>query len=520
MAEKKFAFELAAGLATQVLTQSKYVKGSYIIVKDIAERDALTICTGTGENDGVIIPGSLVYVTEDKTSYRYNGTNYEEVKTAAVSSFNYKGEVENYSDLPTKPEFGDIYKVNKRTVDGTEVTDGHTYFANKSETGIEWSLVSGTDDVVDLTEIEEAIGKDGDGNLVKVVDRIKSEAADADYSSDGSTTVSIKEKIESLETEVNTAITDSLEPIEEAIGTDDSGSLVKVTDRIKDEAVNATYDEVTQLTIKEKIESLETTIDGKQELYTNAAATTATIGGIAKGSTFNKKTMKEMWDMLLYPYVPFTLSSFVIRGTLADGTKATSGSYEWGTIINNIKEVSYSSIKLGSKTTGGTAELKHRVGSTGAYTTHWSSSTAMEDYQGFHDCSPYVTKWNGDTTLEYVFTISDGSTNISLTNKFTPVKYIYHLTSNQNSGLSPIFTTSQRGNESTITLSGSDKYIWFFCPDQNKTQIQQYALGQWNDMTTTYKGTCTVTLPTGAQVTYYAYIGPEMTAGSGKYRIN
>jgi hypothetical protein len=50
-------------------------------------------------------------------------------------------------------------------------------------------------------------------------------------------------------------------------------------------------------------------------LYTNLTTTPTTIGGIAKGSTFSNKSMKEMWDLLLYPYVGPTssLSPNVIR---------------------------------------------------------------------------------------------------------------------------------------------------------------------------------------------------------------
>jgi hypothetical protein len=38
--------------------------------------------------------------------------------------------------------------------------------------------------------------------------------------------------------------------------------------------------------------------------YTNANPTPYTIGGILAGSTFSAKTMTEMWDALLYPYIP------------------------------------------------------------------------------------------------------------------------------------------------------------------------------------------------------------------------
>ena len=38
--------------------------------------------------------------------------------------------------------------------------------------------------------------------------------------------------------------------------------------------------------------------------YTNSSPTPYAIGGIPAGSTFSAKTMTEMWDALLYPYIP------------------------------------------------------------------------------------------------------------------------------------------------------------------------------------------------------------------------
>jgi hypothetical protein len=38
-------------------------------------------------------------------------------------------------------------------------------------------------------------------------------------------------------------------------------------------------------------------------LYTNTTPTPLTIGGIVAGSTFSSRTMQQMWDQLLYPYI-------------------------------------------------------------------------------------------------------------------------------------------------------------------------------------------------------------------------
>lgn len=53
---------------------------------------------------------------------------------------------------------------------------------------------------------------------------------------------------------------------------------------------------------------------GESDLYTNSNPVPTTIGGISSGSTFDHKTMQEMWDSLLYPYQSPAFTSFIITG--------------------------------------------------------------------------------------------------------------------------------------------------------------------------------------------------------------
>jgi len=77
MAETKFGFQIGSSLATQYLTDSKYIRASYMVVDTIAVRDSLPVDTGLG---GVIVKGSLVYVTEESKTYRYDGSTWVEEK--------------------------------------------------------------------------------------------------------------------------------------------------------------------------------------------------------------------------------------------------------------------------------------------------------------------------------------------------------------------------------------------------------------------------------------------------------
>jgi len=56
---------------------------------------------------------------------------------------------------------------------------------------------------------------------------------------------------------------------------------------------------------------------GEEVKYTNPAPTPVTLGGIPSGSTFSNKTMQEMWDALLYPYLVPAFSAFSIQGVAA-----------------------------------------------------------------------------------------------------------------------------------------------------------------------------------------------------------
>ena len=71
--------------------------------------------------------------------------------------------------------------------------------------------------------------------------------------------------------------------------------------------------------------------DNLEPIYTNSASTPETIGGIDNGSTFSGKTMKEMWDLLLYPYQSPLFTAFSIDGL--------SGTYEYGTPFTGIDKI-------------------------------------------------------------------------------------------------------------------------------------------------------------------------------------
>lgn len=71
------------------------------------------------------------------------------------------------------------------------------------------------------------------------------------------------------------------------------------------------------------------------DTYTNTTPVPTTIGGVPSGATFASKTMKDMWDMLLYPYQTPTFSAFgsSMPTTLEIGDSIAAGakSFSWST---------------------------------------------------------------------------------------------------------------------------------------------------------------------------------------------
>jgi len=81
--------------------------------------------------------------------------------------------------------------------------------------------------------------------------------------------------------------------------------------------------------------------------YTNSTPTDVTLGGIAAGSTFNLKTMQEMWDLLLYPYQSPAFSSFSLGISSPQEIGydiGTSQTFGWGT--TNSSNVSANTITI------------------------------------------------------------------------------------------------------------------------------------------------------------------------------
>lgn len=79
----KFPGIIEAGTKSGVLTEAKYVKGSYIVFSTVSERDKFS-----GYNcNGVLVNGTPCYVAATGLEYRWNGKTWSEGTQASIPSF-------------------------------------------------------------------------------------------------------------------------------------------------------------------------------------------------------------------------------------------------------------------------------------------------------------------------------------------------------------------------------------------------------------------------------------------------
>lgn len=245
--------------------------------------------------------------------------------------------------------------------------------------------------------------------------------------------------------------------------------------------------------------------------YTNSNPTTMTVGGIPAGTTFDNESLSNIIESLLYPYVAFNFSSFT--------TTAASGTFEYGTAksITAVKPTytkgskDLTNMKVGT-TSGGSNLYNSSVPNSG---TSISLSTPLQ--------------LNGLSNQTIYTTITDGTTTTTKSVTFSFPQYYYWANTNSTTAPGSLSAANviRGGSDADGDVSGvqtdNNSYLFFFVPSgQNKSQIQQYAMSQWNNVDTISMGTVTFLTNTNQSVTTYkAYRTSMLVAGSGnRFRIN
>lgn len=236
---------------------------------------------------------------------------------------------------------------------------------------------------------------------------------------------------------------------------------------------------------------------------TISGTVTKEIGGISKNKVYTDATVADVLSDLLFPYVAPTFSSI--------STTEAAGTFEYGT-TKTISKVT-PKFTLGSKPI-----TSIKIGTTSGGSDLYSGTTAA------NNTAITLTNsktFDGNTGGTIYCTISDGTTPLTKSATVSYTYYNYTAVTSSTTAPTTASATNNNGTSAEATITTTDNtYIWFLMPNQNKKQIQQYAMNQWNNMNTTYAGTVTFTTSTSKQVTYYAYRTDAMTAATEKYRIN
>jgi hypothetical protein len=129
-------------------------------------------------------------------------------------------------------------------------------------------------------------------------------------------------------------------------------------------------------------------------IYSNSTPTPVTIGGIVAGSTFSNKTMIEMWDALLYPYIPPSAS-------LTGGNTREYGSGTSLTLTWNV-------YKGKNSITGITVDGNSSISPTGNNQSGTQAASSTPN-----------------TNTTFTMTVTDGTTTASATTTVSWLKAVY-----------------------------------------------------------------------------------------------
>ena len=253
--------------------------------------------------------------------------------------------------------------------------------------------------------------------------------------------------------------------------------------------------------------------------YTNANPTTAALGGIAKGDTFEEQTVKQMFDMLLYPYVAFTSASATATptngGTREMGNQATINAINWNCGTKGSMDLT--SVKLYSGTSASGAAIKEATpgsASSGTFTLDSAVTTNNDN-----------PRW----TVQ----ITDGkTTRTATTGSFVWITPFYHGVCPTNKSAATLTADEIKAMTKDLTSKGTKSYS--YTTDNSKACIaypKSYGTlkkitdsSGVTDYTAAFGTPAEVeissTSPAWGPITYYVYTNGNSTASNFGYKFN
>lgn len=190
------------------------------------------------------------------------------------------------------------------------------------------------------------------------------------------------------------------------------------------------------------------------EKYTNTKATPYTVGGIKAGSTFENKTMSQMWDSLLYPFIApsnlrLTIDSSVQTGVIEKGiTISPSATTKLSWSIN---------------------------GNDGTITKieFFKNDTSVKTFEGENLSTSGYTEWGTDfgtissnTNIKYKITYKENTSDILTSNAITWTfvdPYFYGVGAS-GVGITNLTKSISVKSDKTFSFTTNNNFIYFAYP--------------------------------------------------------
>lgn len=239
--------------------------------------------------------------------------------------------------------------------------------------------------------------------------------------------------------------------------------------------------------------------------YTTTTPTTATVGGIAAGTSYVAATMQTVLDDLLHPYQTPTFSAFAMSGisTLEVGQE-TSGAQTFTWTTTNSSNITANSISI-TDVTGGSVVIESGVANTGSKA---------------HTFSSPFTKSSAGT---YRFTISATDSQSNTLTRNLDINYYWKVyygesasTSLDEAGIEGLRVGGlQAAFAGTYAFAaGASKYKYLCFPEAlgSASSFKDESTGL--DVPFQAPSTVSVTNAQGVATNYYVYRSTEMLGGA------
>ena len=281
---------------------------------------------------------------------------------------------------------------------------------------------------------------------------------------------------------------------------DDGRSVQEAIDDLEDNMENHTHNAADIITDEDHqfVSQEEKDIIAKRTTYSNDIPTYVEHGGIALGTTFDDKTIKEMFDMILYPYVAPIVSTSVISpsngGTFEIGSTVTVTKIRVTATIKSNKltriQVVHGANNVANKTdgisNGGTFDFTVNYPLT---TNATFTAKVTDDTQGI------VSKNTG--TFTFVYPIYHGALNSDVIPTETQIKALTkHI--------------ETKGTKTYAFTTNNERFVFAY-PKSYGALSEIYDQNNFNVTDTFTRYTVPIVCLDGKSVEYYVYVSERST---------